>query len=74
MYGIKAILKLVKIIKQITFKHCFFLKKEFTPKKEDKHNQSSKNRVLSSKFRSIICCIFTSVWKNIQFLLYTSYL
>ena len=33
------------------------IRKEFTPKKEDKH-QSSKKRVSNSKFRSLICRVF----------------
>ena len=59
MDGINTILySLPKIIKQLACicKHGF-KKKEFTPKKEDKH-QSSKKRVSNSKFRSLICRVF----------------
>ena len=41
-------------------------RKEFTPKKEDKHNQSSKNRVSNSKSRSLINLIYLFL-KNIEF-------
>ena len=34
-------------------------RKEFTPKKKDKHNQISKKRVSNSKFKSLIRHVFT---------------
>ena len=44
-------------------------RKDFTPKKEDKH-QSSKKRVSKSKFRSLICrAFFTYFWRIFKFLL-----
>ena len=41
-------------------------RKEFTPKKEDKHNQSSKKRVSNSNSRSLINLTYLFS-KNIEF-------
>ena len=38
-------------------------RKEFTTKKEDKH-QSNKKRVSNRKFRSLICCVFLLIFKE----------
>ena len=38
-------------------------RKDFTPKKEDKH-QSSKKRVSKSKFRSLICRAFLLIFEE----------
>ena len=48
-------------------------RKEFTPKKEDKHNQSSKKRVPNSKSRSLINLIYLLL-KNSEFFIYKSLL
>ena len=46
-----------KTISLYLFVNMDLKRKEFTPKKEDKH-QSSKKRVSNSKFRSLICRVF----------------